>query len=33
MLMGTAAGKELKEPDTKIKFVEDMTDEERAHAL
>ena len=33
MLMGTAAGKELKKPETAIKFVEDMTDEERAAAL
>ena len=33
MLMGTAAGKELKKPEQAIKFVEDMTDEERAAAL
>lgn len=33
MLMGTAEGKELKKPDQMVKFVEDMTDEERAAAL
>ena len=33
MLMGTAEGKELKKPEQTIKFVEDMTDEERAKAL
>ena len=33
MLMGTAAGKELKAPEKEIKFVEDMTPEERAAAL
>ena len=30
MLMGTAEGKELKTPDVAIKFVEDMTAEEKA---
>ena len=29
-MMGTAAGGELKKPETNIKFVEDMTAEERA---
>ena len=33
MLMGTAEGKELKAPDKEMKFVEDMTPEERAKAL
>lgn len=33
MLMGTAAGKELKAPEKEIKFVEDMTAQERAAAL
>ena len=33
MMMGTAAGGELKKPDTTIKFVEDMTAEERARVL
>ena len=33
MLMGTAAGKELKAPQKEIKFVEDMTPQERAAAL
>jgi hypothetical protein len=33
MLMGTAEGKELKAPEEAIKFVEDMTPEERARAL
>jgi len=33
MLMGTAEGKELKEPEKKIHFLEDMTPEERAKAL
>ena len=33
MLMGTAEGKELKAPDKQIKFVEDMTPQERAAAL
>ena len=32
-LMGTAAGKELKDPDKKIQFVEDMTAEQKAKAL
>ena len=33
MLMGTAEGKELKNPTENIKFVEDMTPEEKATAL
>lgn len=33
MLMGTAEGNELKAPEKQIKFVEDMTAEERARAL
>lgn len=33
MMMGTAAGGELKKPDTTIKFVEDMSAEERARVL
>ena len=33
MLMGTAEGKELKAPTQQIKFVEDMTPEEKARAL
>jgi ubiquitin carboxyl-terminal hydrolase 14 len=33
MLMGTAEGKELQAPDKQIKFVEDMTPEEKAKAL
>lgn len=33
MLMGTAEGKELKAPEKEIKFVEDMTPEEKAAAL
>jgi ubiquitin carboxyl-terminal hydrolase 14 len=33
MLMGTAEGKELQAPTTQIKFVEDMTPEEKAAAL
>ena len=33
MLMGTAEGKELKAPEKLIKFVEDMTPEEKAAAL
>ena len=33
MMMGTAAGGELKKPETTIKFVEDMTAEERARVL
>ena len=33
MLMGTAEGKELQAPDKAIKFVEDMTPEEKAAAL
>jgi len=33
MLMGTAEGKELQAPSTSIKFVEDMTPEEKAAAL
>ena len=32
-LMGTAAGKELKDPDKKMQFVEDMTAEQKAKAL
>lgn len=31
MMMGTAEGNELKKPEQAIKFVEDMTAEERAH--
>jgi hypothetical protein len=31
--MGTAEGGELKKPDQAIKFVEDMTAEEKARAL
>lgn len=33
MLMGTAEGKELKAPEKQIKFVEDMTPQEKAAAL
>ena len=33
MLMGNAAGNELKDPSQQIKFVEDMTPEEKAAAL
>ena len=33
MLMGTAEGKELKTPENAVKFVEDMTPEEKAQAL
>ena len=33
MLMGTAEGKELQNPTNQIKFVEDMTPEERAAAM
>ena len=33
MLMGTAAGNELQAPAQEIKFVEDMTPEEKAAAL
>ena len=33
MLMGTAEGNELQAPATQIKFVEDMTPEEKAAAL
>ena len=33
MMMGTAEGKELKAPENPIKFLEDMTPEERAKAL
>ena len=33
MMMGTAEGNELKAPEKQIKFVEDMTAEERAQAL
>ena len=33
MLMGTAQGGELKDPSKMIKFVEDMTQEEKAAAL
>ena len=33
MMMGTPEGNELKEPEKKIKFVEDMTAEEKAKAL
>jgi len=33
MMMGTPEGGELKQPDQRMKFVEDMTAEERAKAL
>ncbi len=33
MMMGTAEGNELKAPEKLIKFVEDMTPEEKARAL
>ena len=33
MMMGTAIGNELKKPEKMIKFVEDMTPEERARIL
>ena len=33
MLMGTAEGKELNDPEKETKFVEDMTPEEKAKAL
>ena len=33
MLMGTAEGNELKAPEVTMKFVEDMTPEEKAKAL
>ena len=33
MLMGTAEGNELKRPDVEMRFVEDMTDEEKAKML
>ena len=33
MMMGTAEGKALKEPEKPIKFFEDMTAEEKARAL
>ena len=33
MLMGTGEGKELKAPEKQIKFVEDMTPEDKAKAL
>lgn len=33
MMMGTAIGGELKKPEKEIKFVEDMTPEERARVL
>ena len=33
MLMGTAEGNELKRPDVEMRFVEDMTDEEKAKLL
>lgn len=33
MMMGTAEGKQLKEPEKPIKFLEDMTAAERAKAL
>ena len=33
MMMGTAEGNELKAPEKQIKFVEDMTAEEKAKAL
>lgn len=32
-MMGTAAGQELKKPEQQIKFIEDMTPQERAKAL
>ena len=32
-LIGTAEGKEIQEPQEKVKFVEDMTVEERAKAM
>ena len=32
-MMGTAVGQELKKPDQMIKFVEDMTQEEKARIL
>jgi ubiquitin carboxyl-terminal hydrolase 14 len=33
MMMGTAEGKELKEPEKPIVFLEDMTPAQKAHAL
>ena len=33
MMMGTAVGQELKKPEAVIRFVEDMTAEERARIL
>ncbi len=33
MMMGTAEGKQLKEPDRPVKFLEDMTPAEKARAL
>lgn len=33
LMMGTALGGELKKPETVIKFVEDMTQEEKARIL
>jgi len=33
MMMGTAEGKSLKEPEKPVKFFEDMTAEEKARAL
>jgi len=33
LLMGNAEGNELKDPNTKMKFVEDMTPEEKAKAM
>ena len=33
MMMGTAEGQELKAPEKQMKFLEDMTPEERAAAL
>ena len=33
MMMGTAEGKELKAPEKPVKFLEDMTPQERAQAL
>lgn len=33
MMMGTAEGNQLKEPEKPIKFFEDMTAEEKARAL
>lgn len=33
MMMGTAEGKQLKEPENPVKFIEDMTAEEKARAL